>query len=76
MSGSVAVAAAVGYGISAGGTREEVDGGYLLCFDSRISIEVRGNGDWLPIVLELNEKERVFEGSECIEGKRLIVEDK
>ncbi|KAI0423577.1 hypothetical protein F5Y09DRAFT_326997 [Xylaria sp. FL1042] len=54
--------------------REEVDGGYLLCYPSELFIEVRANADWLPLVVQWNEKAGVFEGLDGIDGRRLEVD--
>jgi hypothetical protein len=49
---------------------EEVDGEYLLCFATSLSIEVRANADWLPIELKFNEKTERFEGEAGIGSRR------
>ncbi|KAL6411799.1 phospholipase [Ilyonectria robusta] len=65
----------LGRGFGAG-TREEVDGGFLLCYSSDLSIEVRANADWLPLVVRWNDETEVFEGMDNIDGRRLEVNDK
>ncbi|CAJ2505559.1 Uu.00g129530.m01.CDS01 [Anthostomella pinea] len=56
-----------------GGKKEIVDRGCLLCFSDRLSIEIRANSDWLPIMLQWDEEEGVFQGLEPIDGKTLRV---
>lgn len=57
------------------GKREEVDGGYLLCYASSISIDIRANADWLPITVRWNDRKQVFEGLESIGCRTLTVEE-
>lgn len=60
---------------SGAGTREEVDGEFLLSFSSNLAIEVRANADWLPLVMRWNGEAEVFEGIDDIDGRRLEVDD-
>jgi hypothetical protein len=53
---------------------EEVDGEYLLCYATSLSIEVRANADWLPIELEFNENTEMFEGQAGFGSRRLKVD--
>ncbi|KAM9877570.1 hypothetical protein VDGL01_08306 [Verticillium dahliae] len=57
------------------GKREEVDGGYLMCFGSDLFIDIRVNADWLPIMVRFNHDKQAFEGFESIGGRTLEVED-
>ncbi|KAI1861539.1 hypothetical protein JX265_009506 [Neoarthrinium moseri] len=51
---------------------EEVDGEYLLCFSDRLTIEIRANGDWLPIMVEFYKELDLFEGAQCVDGERRL----
>ncbi|KAK7408617.1 hypothetical protein QQX98_009219 [Neonectria punicea] len=55
--------------------REEVDGGYLLCYATNLSVEIRANADWLPIEVRLNKDTQVFEGMVSIGSCRLEIGD-
>ncbi|KAM0646805.1 hypothetical protein ACHAO3_008398 [Verticillium nonalfalfae] len=53
---------------------EEIDGEYLLCYGTSMSIEVRANADWLPIELKFNEDTQMFEGQASFGKRRLEVD--
>ncbi|KAK7420719.1 hypothetical protein QQZ08_010254 [Neonectria magnoliae] len=61
---------------AAGGeAHEEVDGEYLLCRATTLSVELRANADWLPIEVRYNEDTQVFEGQASVGSQRLEVAD-
>ncbi|KAM9877578.1 hypothetical protein VDGL01_08314 [Verticillium dahliae] len=53
---------------------EEIDGEYLLCYGTSISIEVTANADWLPIELRFNDDTQMFEGQASLGKRRLGVD--
>ena len=52
---------------------ELVEGDYLLAFGSELAIKVRPNYDGLPVTVQWNEKSRLFEGEDQIDGRRLVI---
>ena len=55
--------------------RREVDGEFLMCCATDMSVEIRANADWLPIELRFNEDTQVFEGEARVGSRRLEVDD-
>lgn len=48
---------------------EQVDGAHLLLYGADLSVELRANGDWLPVTVRLNERTDRFEGMDSLDGK-------
>lgn len=57
------------------GITEEVDGEYLLSFSTELALEVRANGDWLPLEVRWDEKSQQFKSVEGIDGNTLCITD-
>ncbi|KAK8073312.1 hypothetical protein PG994_004211 [Apiospora phragmitis] len=48
---------------------ERVDGEYLLSYGSDLRVQIRPNGDWLPVNVRWNEETDSFGGLDAIDGK-------
>ncbi|KAK8028105.1 hypothetical protein PG991_005161 [Apiospora marii] len=59
---------------SSGHANERVDGAYLLFYAADLSVELRANGDWLPVTMRLNERTDKFEGMDALDGRMLEID--
>ncbi|KAK7972396.1 hypothetical protein PG988_006530 [Apiospora saccharicola] len=48
---------------------EQIDGEHLLSYGAGLSVELRANGDWLPVTVQLNERTDRFEGTDVLDSK-------
>lgn len=48
---------------------ERVNGDYLLSYGSDLCVEIRANGDWLPVAVRWHEETERFEGFKALDGK-------
>ncbi|CAI6068099.1 unnamed protein product [Clonostachys chloroleuca] len=51
-----------------GTERKELDGEFLFLHGSMLSVELRGNGDWQPISVRLNENNDRYEGRDSLDS--------
>ncbi|KAK8859473.1 hypothetical protein PGQ11_010207 [Apiospora arundinis] len=54
---------------------EKVDGEYLLSYGSDLCVQIRANGDWLPVTVQWNNETDTFEGLDTLDGKMFEVDE-